>query len=111
MAASLDFRGSRTTCCFARTCDLTSRMNCPPPSRRSANPTPTNSDTDMVSRFLTLHHPAEARRFYEEGLWRSETFYGLLARHASERPGAVALVDGSRFLTSRDIHGSFDVVA
>ena len=39
----------------------------------------------MVSRFLTLHHPAEARRFYEQGLWQNETLYGLLA--STRRPG------------------------
>jgi acyl-CoA synthetase len=53
----------------------------------------------MVSRFLTLHHPAEARKFYELGLWRNETLYGLLARHAAARPEAIALVDGSRNLS------------
>ena len=33
--------------------------------------------------FLTLHHPAQARRYYEQGVWRADTFYGLLARHAA----------------------------
>lgn len=49
--------------------------------------------------FLTLHHPADARRHYEQGLWCSDTFYSLLARHAGERPGAIALQDGRSTLT------------
>ena len=48
--------------------------------------------------FLTLHHPAAANKYYREGLWTSDTLYGLLARHASERPDAPALKDGSRQL-------------
>jgi acyl-CoA synthetase len=54
--------------------------------------------------FLTLHHPARARRYYEQGLWRPDTFYGLLARHAAERPDAVALRDGRRALTWKELH-------
>src|SRR5262245_7321233 len=49
--------------------------------------------------FLTLHHPAAARRYYAEGRWRQETVYGLLAHHAAERGGAIALVDGRRRLS------------
>ena len=37
--------------------------------------------------FLTLHHPAAARRYYEQGTWRGETLYALLARHAPLRAG------------------------
>jgi acyl-CoA synthetase len=49
--------------------------------------------------FLTLHHPRRARTYYEAGLWRDETFYGLLARHAAERPEAPALRDGRQQLS------------
>lgn len=49
--------------------------------------------------FLTLHHPAQALRYYEQGRWRADTFYALLARHAAERPLAVALQDGRRALS------------
>ena len=49
--------------------------------------------------FLTLHHPAAARRYYEQGVWQSDTFYALMARHAAERPDAPALQDGQRTLT------------
>ena len=49
--------------------------------------------------FLTLHHPADSQRYYEQRLWRADTFYSLLARHSNERPTAVALQDGRRALT------------
>ncbi|HJZ42417.1 MAG TPA: AMP-binding protein, partial [Hyphomicrobiaceae bacterium] len=49
--------------------------------------------------FLTLHHPAQAKRYYDEGLWQTDTFYSLLARHAEARPGAIALQDGRRGLS------------
>jgi acyl-CoA synthetase len=52
-----------------------------------------------VRPFLTLHHPAKARLYYEQGLWRSDTFYGLLARHAADRPDAPALQDGRQTVT------------
>jgi acyl-CoA synthetase len=64
-----------------------------------------------VRPFLTLHHPAQARRYYERGVWNSDTFYGLLARHASERPDAIALQDGRRTLTWKDLLGWVDGVA
>ena len=48
----------------------------------------------MQSPLLTLHDPANARRYYASGLWRDETLYGLLERHAAERPDDFALRDG-----------------
>ncbi len=53
--------------------------------------------------FLTLHHPAAASRYYGEGLWRSETIYDLLVRHARNRPDAIALQDGRCTLSWRDL--------
>jgi acyl-CoA synthetase len=64
-----------------------------------------------VRPFLTLHHPAAARRYYEQGVWRSDTFYGLMARHAAERPTAPALQDGRRTLTWGELKGWVDGVA
>jgi len=64
-----------------------------------------------VRPFLTLHHPADARRYYAQGLWRSDTFYGLLARHAAERGSAIALQDGRRTLTWRQLADWVDGVA
>ncbi len=61
--------------------------------------------------FLTLHHPAAARRYYADGLWRADTFYSLLARHAGERPQAPALRDSRRRLTWSEILGWTDGVA
>lgn len=61
--------------------------------------------------FLTLHHPAAAKRFYDQGLWRNDTFYSLLARHAAERASAPALRDGRRTLSWRELMGWADGVA
>src|SRR5262245_44943791 len=61
--------------------------------------------------FLTLHHPAAARRYDAAGLWRSDTFYALLARHAEERGAAVALQDGRRSLTWTELKHWVDGVA
>jgi len=64
-----------------------------------------------MSPFLTLHHPATARRYYEEGLWRDETLYALLARHARERPDQWAARDGRHRLTWKELQGWVDGVA
>jgi len=64
-----------------------------------------------VRPFLTLHHPAEARRHYEQGLWRADTFYSLLAKHAAERPGAAALQDGRSALTWGELRARVDGLA
>jgi acyl-CoA synthetase len=61
--------------------------------------------------YLTLHHPAEAKRYYDAGLWRGDTFYSLLARHAAERPDAVALQDARRTLTWSELKLWTDGVA
>ena len=61
--------------------------------------------------FLTLHHPATARRYYEQGLWQGETFYALLARHAAERPNDWSARDGRRRLTWTEMHAWVDGVA
>jgi acyl-CoA synthetase len=49
--------------------------------------------------FLTLHHPAAAKRYYAQGAWRDETLYALLAKHAHERGADFAVRDGTRRLT------------
>ena len=61
--------------------------------------------------FLTLHHPTQARHYYERGVWQADTFYGLLARHAAARPDAIALQDGRRKLTWRALQSWVDGVA
>jgi acyl-CoA synthetase len=59
----------------------------------------------MPSRFLTLHHPAEARRFHDAGLWRSETLFARLLAQAMARPGAPAARDGRRALSWAELLG------
>ena len=61
--------------------------------------------------FLTLHHPAAAERYYEQGLWHKDTFYSLLNRHADERPDAVALQDGRRAVSWSELRQWVDGVA
>jgi acyl-CoA synthetase len=52
-----------------------------------------------VSTILTLHDPQTARRYYDAGVWREDTMYALLARHARERGSAWALRDSRHRLT------------
>jgi acyl-CoA synthetase len=65
----------------------------------------------MTNTILTLHDPAAARRYYTAGLWRDETLYRLLQRHAAERPDAFSLRDGTRRLTCREALALVDAVA
>jgi acyl-CoA synthetase len=64
-----------------------------------------------VRPFLTLHHPATARDYYARGLWREDTLYGLLDRHARERPDVVAAGDGRLRLCWRALRDRVDGVA
>ncbi len=61
--------------------------------------------------FLTLHHPAAARRYYAEDLWQADTFYSLLVRHAGERPHAAALRDSRHRLAWSEVLAWVDGVA
>lgn len=61
--------------------------------------------------FLTLHHPAEAKRYYERGLWRGDTFYSLLSGHSEARPQAIALQDGRRTVSWSELRSWVDGVA
>ena len=60
---------------------------------------------------LTLHDPNRARQFYEQGLWRGDTLYSLLTKHASERPNAYALRDSQYRLTWQNLKDWVDTVA
>ncbi|MGE0723609.1 MAG: class I adenylate-forming enzyme family protein [Alphaproteobacteria bacterium] len=64
-----------------------------------------------MARLLTLHDPAAARRHYAAGIWRPETLYGLLSRHAAARPDAPALRDARRRLGWRALRVWVDAVA
>ena len=61
--------------------------------------------------FLTLHQPANASKYYDLGLWQSDTFYSLLARHAEERPNSEALRDNFRTLSWKRLKSEVDAVA
>jgi acyl-CoA synthetase len=65
----------------------------------------------MTNTLLTLHDPAAARRYYAAGLWRDDTFYTLLAKHAAERPDAPALRDATRRLSWAELLTAVDAVA
>jgi acyl-CoA synthetase len=65
----------------------------------------------MTNTLLTLHDPAAARRYYAAGLWRDDTFYTLLARHAEARPHTPALRDATRRLTWSELLLAVDAVA
>lgn len=64
-----------------------------------------------MARILTLHDPAEARGYYQSGLWRDDTLYSLAARWAAERGDAPALRDPSRRLSWRELVAEADMVA
>lgn len=61
--------------------------------------------------FLTLHDPARAKTYYDQELWRSDTFYSLMARHAVERSDATALRDCYRELSWGQLKAEVDAVA
>jgi acyl-CoA synthetase len=61
--------------------------------------------------FLTLHHPAVARNYYDSGLWQHDTFYGLVEKNAVHWPDSVALRDGRRSLSWADVKAWVDGVA
>lgn len=64
-----------------------------------------------MSTLLTRHDPREAQGYYDEGLWRDDTFYSLVAGHADTRPDAFALRDSQRRLTWREVQDWTDAVA
>jgi acyl-CoA synthetase len=65
----------------------------------------------MTNTLLTLHDPAAARRYYVAGLWREDTFYTLLQKHAGERPDAPALRDATKQLSWAELLTKVDAVA
>jgi acyl-CoA synthetase len=65
----------------------------------------------MTNTLLTLHDPEAARRYYDTGLWRTDTLYTLLREHAARRPDDFALRDGGQRLTWRALLALVDAVA
>ena len=61
--------------------------------------------------FLTLHDPATSKSYYDAGLWNSDTFYSLLAKHAADRPNAEALRDGRSRLDWQSLKARVDAMA
>jgi acyl-CoA synthetase len=61
--------------------------------------------------FLTLHDPKTSSLYYDQGLWRPETFYMLLARHTKETPHAPALRDGAARLEWVALKARVDALA
>ncbi|MGQ0522097.1 MAG: class I adenylate-forming enzyme family protein [Betaproteobacteria bacterium] len=64
-----------------------------------------------MSTILTLHDPRTAQRYYEAGLWRDETLYSLVRRHADERPKAWALRDRRNRITWSQLANWIDALA
>src|SRR5947208_4988223 len=65
----------------------------------------------MTNTILALQAPGVAGHYYAAGLWREDTLYTLLARHAARRPAAFALRDGRRRLTWAELQTIVDAVA
>lgn len=61
--------------------------------------------------FLTLHDPETARRHYEAGLWKRDTFYSLMAGHAAHAPRAKALRDSGNWLDWTTLKARVDAMA
>ncbi|WP_163271773.1 class I adenylate-forming enzyme family protein [Chelativorans alearense] len=61
--------------------------------------------------FLTLHDPATGRAYYEAGLWKDDTFYSLMERHANQRPDAPALRDSRANLDWHTLKARVDAMA
>jgi acyl-CoA synthetase len=64
-----------------------------------------------VSTILTLHDPHTACRYYEAGVWRDDTLYALLQRHAREQPLACCLRDSRRRITWSQLAAWVDALA
>jgi len=64
-----------------------------------------------VRAFLTLHDPARAREYYASGVWKQDTFYSLMAKHAASRPGEMAVRDKHREIDWKTLKGWTDAMA
>jgi len=64
-----------------------------------------------LNTLLTLHDPATARRYYEDGVWTSDTFYSLVVDNAARNPDGFALRDAHRRLTWSEVLAWTDAFA
>ncbi|HEA53522.1 hypothetical protein LCGC14_0778420 [marine sediment metagenome] len=60
---------------------------------------------------LTLHNPAVAKKFYNDGYWTSDTMYSLLRKHASRQPDSWAVRDSQRRLSFGQLVEAVDTLA
>ena len=61
--------------------------------------------------FLTLHEPSKARDYYDNGVWRADTFYSLMAAHVRKSPDRIAVRDGIRNLDWKSLQAGVDSMA
>lgn len=54
-----------------------------------------------IGPVLSLHHPATAASYYDQGLWTEDTFPSLVEAHAAARPDGWAIRDSARRLSWR----------
>ena len=64
-----------------------------------------------MNPFLTLHDPARARAYYAQRTWRDDTFYDLMASHATARPHDPAIADADRALDWAELRAAVDGMA
>ena len=64
-----------------------------------------------MRRMLTLFNLRDARRYYDEGVWTSNTLYSRVLHHASTRPDDYALRDAALRITWRQLLQWADAVA
>ena len=60
---------------------------------------------------LTLHDPQKTREHYASGAWQHDTMFGLLAKHATQRPSSVALRDNFTTLTWLEVFNAVEALA
>lgn len=60
---------------------------------------------------LTLHDPQKTREHYASGAWQRDTMFGLLAKHATQRPSSVALRDNFTTLTWLEVFNAVEALA
>ena len=64
-----------------------------------------------MSTILSLHDPADAKRYYANGTWQHDTMYALAQHHALARPDGWALRDATRRLSWAQLRDWVDAVA
>lgn len=64
-----------------------------------------------MSSYLTLHNPRNARDYYAQSLWREDTFYTLLEKHAQQNPEQLAIRDKRQGLNWASLKARVDALA